>query len=281
VEATTEIRTKAVVFSEEGIRSAKGIGELYSIPERTVRRWAQHHRENPETGLKPKKTGPKRSRRAIPVSLEQRIIRSKGKYPAWGARRIKHHFNLPCSWRTVHRILKKHGLLFFFRNPGRSGGYKSGYGWWKSFLKRSTCVYERRSFHTPEGTYQPGNNNPGTCQPACDHPSSEGSRKIILENPVNFEPEEYAADSRPSHGSKCVKGMRNAASIPAHDYKPLDLPERTLSYVCGRRDSRYVEKLRWNGERGLRSSRMPGRSASSATAKRWRGQGHPLRHCLV
>ena len=46
-----------------------------------------------------------------PASLEQRIIRLKGKYPAWGARRIKHQFNLPCSWRTVHRILKKHGLL--------------------------------------------------------------------------------------------------------------------------------------------------------------------------
>jgi transposase InsO family protein len=43
--------------------------------------------------------------------LEQRIIRLKEKYPAWGARRIKHQFNLPCSWRTVHRILKKHGLL--------------------------------------------------------------------------------------------------------------------------------------------------------------------------
>ena len=44
-------------------------------------------------------------------ALERRIIRLKEKYPAWGARRIKHQFDLPCSWRTVHRILKKHGLL--------------------------------------------------------------------------------------------------------------------------------------------------------------------------
>jgi putative transposase len=43
--------------------------------------------------------------------LEQRLIRLKEKYPALGARRIKHPFNLPCSWRTVYRILKKHGLL--------------------------------------------------------------------------------------------------------------------------------------------------------------------------
>jgi len=111
VKATMEIRTKAGVFHEEEIRNAKEIGALYSISERTVRRWAQHHREDPETGLKPKKTGPKRSRRAIPASPEQRILRLKEKYPAWGARRIRHLFNLPCSWRTVHRILKKHGLL--------------------------------------------------------------------------------------------------------------------------------------------------------------------------
>jgi len=106
-----EIRTKAVVFYEEGIRSAKEIGETYNVSERTVRRWAKAHSQDQENGLQPKKTGPKRSPRAISLTLERRIIRLKEKYPAWGARRIKHQFNLPCSWRTVHRILKKHGLL--------------------------------------------------------------------------------------------------------------------------------------------------------------------------
>ena len=41
MKATMEIRTKSVVFSEEGIRSAREIGETYSISERTVRRWAK------------------------------------------------------------------------------------------------------------------------------------------------------------------------------------------------------------------------------------------------
>lgn len=111
MKATMEIRTKAVVFYEEGLRSAREIGETYNISERTVRRWAKNHREDPENGLQPRKTGPKRSPHTIPASLEQRIIRLKEKYPAWGARRIKHQFNLPCSWKTVHRILKKNGLL--------------------------------------------------------------------------------------------------------------------------------------------------------------------------
>jgi transposase len=106
-----EIRTKAVVFYEEGIRSAKEIGETYNVSERTVRRWAKAHNQDQENGLQPKKTGPKRSPHAISLTLEQRIIRLKEKYLACGARRIKHQFNLPCSWRTVHRILKKHGLL--------------------------------------------------------------------------------------------------------------------------------------------------------------------------
>ena len=92
-----EIGTKAVVFSDEGIRSAKEMGETYNISERTVRRWAKAHSQDQENGLRPKKTGPKRSTLAISLALERRIIRLKEKYPAWGVRRIKHQFNLPCS----------------------------------------------------------------------------------------------------------------------------------------------------------------------------------------
>jgi len=117
-----EIRIKAVVFYEEGIRNAREIGETYNISERTVRRWAKSYRQDKENGLRPKKTGPKRSSRAISPSLEQRIIRLKEKYPAWGARRIKHQFNLPCSWRTVHRILKKHGLLIRIKAKPQPAG---------------------------------------------------------------------------------------------------------------------------------------------------------------
>jgi transposase len=59
VKATMEIRTKAVVFYEEGIRSAREIGETYNISERTVRRWAKSYRKDKENGLRAKKTGPK------------------------------------------------------------------------------------------------------------------------------------------------------------------------------------------------------------------------------
>ncbi|OPY42743.1 MAG: hypothetical protein A4E40_00314 [Methanoregulaceae archaeon PtaU1.Bin059] len=109
--------------------------------------------------------------------------------------------------------------------------------------EKSTCVNERRSFHTPEGTYHPESGGPAACQPVCDHAGSEGSREIIVEKPGNFKPGAHAGDSGPPHGSKCVEGGRDVASVSAHEYKPLILPERTPCYVCGRRDSRYVEKM--------------------------------------
>jgi putative transposase len=106
-----EIRTKTVIFYEEGIRSAKEIAETYDISERTVRRWSKSYRQNGAEGLHPKKTGPKRSKRAIPPALVRRILWLKQKYPTWGASRLKNQFNLPCSERTVHRVIKNHGLL--------------------------------------------------------------------------------------------------------------------------------------------------------------------------
>ena len=35
----------------------------------------------------------------------------KQKHPSWGARRIKNQYGLACHWTTVHRIIKRHGML--------------------------------------------------------------------------------------------------------------------------------------------------------------------------
>lgn len=106
-----EIRTKSVVLYQEGVYSGREIAKMYNISERTLRRWRVAYNETGIDGLWPKKTGPKKAKKRISKQLEQRIIRLKGRYPSWGARRIKHQFDLPVSWRTVHRVLKKHGLL--------------------------------------------------------------------------------------------------------------------------------------------------------------------------
>lgn len=58
-----------------------------------------------------KADNPKRQRKRTKFAVEGMIIRLKQKYPSWGARRIKHQFNVPVHWRTVHRIIRKHGML--------------------------------------------------------------------------------------------------------------------------------------------------------------------------
>jgi transposase InsO family protein len=111
VKATMDIRVKSVVLYQEGIRTAREICSLYNISERTLRRWNTAYQKYGVDGLKPKSTRPKKCKRATPKLLKERILRLKQKYPSWGARRLKHQFDLLVSWRTVHRIIKKNDLL--------------------------------------------------------------------------------------------------------------------------------------------------------------------------
>ena len=112
VKAAMEIRLKSVILYSEGFKTGREISRLYGISERTLRRWASTYKEGGVDALKPLSTAPKRFKNATSAYLQNRIISLKRRYPAWGARRLKHQFNLPISWRTVHKILKNNGLLF-------------------------------------------------------------------------------------------------------------------------------------------------------------------------
>lgn len=112
VKATMDIRLKAVTLYSEGTKTAAELGKLYGFSERSLRRWSKSFKDKGLEGLRPAKTGPKEASGRTEQSLVNRIIGIKGKYPAWGARRIKHQFNIPLHWTTVHDILKKNGLLF-------------------------------------------------------------------------------------------------------------------------------------------------------------------------
>lgn len=102
---------KSVLLYKEGVYSAKQISRMYNVSDRTLRRWRAAYEKGEARALMPKKTGPRKVMHAIPRQLEHKIIRLKERYPSWGARRIKHQFGIPVSWRTVHRVLKRHGLL--------------------------------------------------------------------------------------------------------------------------------------------------------------------------
>lgn len=110
-----DIRLKAVIQSLEGVRADKEISASYSISERTLRRWKRAYAKGGIDGLRPRSTAPRTVKGRTLPSLEHRILRLKQDYPAWGARRIRHQFGLPVHWRTVHRIIKRHGLLVRIR----------------------------------------------------------------------------------------------------------------------------------------------------------------------
>jgi putative transposase len=111
VKAMITTRIKAVFQAEEGIKTDKEISSTYGFSDRTLRRLKKSYRENGIEGLWPKPTVPKKQRKKTKAGIEDRIIRLKQQYPSWGARRIKHQFDIPVHWRTVHRIIRKHGLL--------------------------------------------------------------------------------------------------------------------------------------------------------------------------
>lgn len=111
VKATMDIRTKAVLFCVEHLKSVKDICTMYDISERTLRRWKKLYITEGLDGLKPRSTAPKMPARKISRKLENRVIHLKQKHPGWGARRIKYQYNLPVHWNTVHNIIRKHGFL--------------------------------------------------------------------------------------------------------------------------------------------------------------------------
>lgn len=112
MKATMDIRVKAVTYYSDGLRTAKELGEAYNVSERTVRRWNARFVAGGVEGLTPDSTAPKHSAKQTPRRLVNRIIALKKRYPAWGARRIKHQFGIPLHWVTVHGVLKDNGLLF-------------------------------------------------------------------------------------------------------------------------------------------------------------------------
>ena len=108
VRATIGTRTKVVIFYVERIKQAGDICTIYDISRRTLTRWVKAYKSYGTQGLAPKKPGPEHSKQLIPGKLEHKIVILKQKHPSLGARRIKHQYNLPCHWRTVHRVIKRH-----------------------------------------------------------------------------------------------------------------------------------------------------------------------------
>ena len=110
VKSTLNTKSRAVLLYVEHIHQANEICAMFGISRRTLTRWVRAYSSGGIQALESKKPGPKHPH-FIPKKLELKIVRLKQKHPSWGARRIKYQYDLPCHWRTVHRVIKKHQML--------------------------------------------------------------------------------------------------------------------------------------------------------------------------
>ena len=109
--ASLEDRIRAVLLYIERVKDAREISSVLDISVRTFWRWIRAYRAGGSQELALKKPGPESGRNSIPKTVEERIVTLKQKHTSWGARRIKYQYDLPCDWRTVHRVIKRRGML--------------------------------------------------------------------------------------------------------------------------------------------------------------------------
>jgi putative transposase len=110
VKSTINTKSRAVLLYVERVQEANEICTIFGISRRTLTRWVSAYRNGGIRELESKKSGPKHPH-SILKKLEQKITKLKQRHPSWGARRIKYQYELPCHWRTVHRVIKRHQML--------------------------------------------------------------------------------------------------------------------------------------------------------------------------
>lgn len=111
VKADMEARLKAVILNIEGKKTEGEVSLVFGISTRTLRRWKAAYKKNGIEGLMPKATIAKKFKHAMKPEIKDRILKLKQKHPSWGARRIKYQYDIPVSWRSVHEVIKKSGML--------------------------------------------------------------------------------------------------------------------------------------------------------------------------
>jgi transposase len=93
---------------EQGISEA---ARVYATTRKTVRTWKYRYEQEGLSGLNDRSRAPKRIPHKIPEELENRIVELRRRLPRWGQDRLVEEFDLPCSAKTVNRVLHTHGLI--------------------------------------------------------------------------------------------------------------------------------------------------------------------------
>ena len=114
---TMDVQEQRVRFVVAAARKEKSLTALcreFEISRPTGYLWLKRYQEAGVAGIAEKSRRPRRSPNQTPLALEQEVVKVRGRYPDWGARKLqvmldREQVQLPPT--TIHRILLRHDLV--------------------------------------------------------------------------------------------------------------------------------------------------------------------------
>jgi transposase-like protein len=104
-----DLRLRMVKMAQE--KGISATARYYRTTRKTVQKWVRRYREAGLRALEDRSRAPRRIPHRIPRELERKIVELRRRYPAWGPKRLKLYFGLPCSEGAIHRVLRQNGLI--------------------------------------------------------------------------------------------------------------------------------------------------------------------------
>lgn len=102
------VKLQIVRYSQEhGIKPAV---RKFGVDRNTAKKWLRRYLESGINGLLDRRKGPKVIKHKTSATVEMQVIAIKKRVPAYGAKRIKYFYDIPCSRGAIQRIIKKHRL---------------------------------------------------------------------------------------------------------------------------------------------------------------------------
>lgn len=114
-----DLRLRRVRMAEEEGISATA--RYDRTTRKTVQKWVGRYRKGGLGALQDRSRAPHRIPHRIPREPERKIVRLRKNYAAWGPKRLKTYFGLPCSEGAIHRVLKQNGLIKRRKKKWRKG----------------------------------------------------------------------------------------------------------------------------------------------------------------
>jgi transposase InsO family protein len=131
--SVVEQRHRAVLAVERG-EPKTVVAAQFGVSRQTLHTWLARYRAFGLAGLVDRSHRPPSCPHQASAEVETRVCELRRKHPRWGPRRIAHELatsapdgSTPPGKSTVHRILRRHGLI----EPGRRRGKRREYRRWE------------------------------------------------------------------------------------------------------------------------------------------------------